>query len=501
MNKKNEVLIVSISALIITCFFYKQSLGINLLIYESLLFIWLIITKQLELKSRNQLIYGIGLMITSLFTVITHSSFSYFINFLALFVFIGIIIYPNMKSLVNTMELSLSALIGSQKKFLNELFSSKFKGRNIGSYIWKSRIFLIPLIIIVVFIVIYRNSNPIFDDFVEHVNEYIQKGFNSIFKNFDFVIVITFIIGLILSNFFFLRTYNGNVIKNDIESSDELKRIRRKKYKNYKTYALKNEYKAGIFLLCILNAILLIVNVIDINWVWFDFKWEGQYLKQFVHEGTYLLILSIIISIIIVLFFFRGNLNYLKNNKFLRLLSYTWLAQNGILAISVAVRNFWYINYFSLAYKRIGVIIFLVLTIYGLYTVFVKVNRRKSSFYLFKSNSLALYVVLVVSSIINWDTLIAKYNFKHSERSFLHLDYLSTLSDKSLPYLDKPLSELSRIDTIQKAKFPFEQKFMTPEKYHQIIEGRKIAFKKEWQSKSFLSWNLSEYLAYKKLNK
>jgi hypothetical protein len=131
----------------------------------------------------------------------------------------------------------------------------------------------------------------------------------------------------------------------------------------------------------------------------------------------------------------------------------------------------------------------------------VKVNRRKSSFYLFKSNSLALYVVLVVSSIINWDTLIAKYNFKHSDRSFLHLDYLSTLSDKSLPYLDKPLSELSRIDTIQKAKFPFEQKFMTPEKYHQIIEGRKIAFKKEWQSKSFLSWNLSEYLAYKKLNK
>lgn len=327
----------------------------------------------------------------------------------------------------------------------------------------------------------------------------LEKGLVQYLEYIDLLIIVTFLISLFLSNFFLLRTSNSFIIRKDFESSDELKRTKNNKQKSFKLNALKNEYKAGIFLLLILNAILLIVNVIDIYWVWFNFEWEGQYLKQFVHEGTYLLIFSIIISIIIVLHFFRGNLNYLYNNKLLRIISFIWLVQNGILTISVAIRNFWYINYFSLAYKRIGVIIFLILTIYGLYTVMMKVHQRKSSFYLFKSNVFALYIVLIVSSIFNWDTIIAKYNFKHSDKSFLHLDYLSTLSDKALPYLDIPLSELSRIDNIQKDKFPFEEKFMTPEQYVQLIEDRKIVFRKKWQSKSFLSWNLPEYLTYKKL--
>ncbi|MCX6249457.1 MAG: DUF4173 domain-containing protein [Bacteroidetes bacterium] len=263
--------------------------------------------------------------------------------------------------------------------------------------------------------------------------------------------------------------------------------------------ALKNEYKAGVFLLLILNLILLILNLIDISWVWFNFNWEGQYLKQFVHEGTYLLIISILISIILVLYYFRGNLNYYPNNRLLKYLSYIWLGQNGILTVSVAIRNFWYIHYFALAYKRIGVIIFLILTIYGLYTVFIKVMQKKSSFYLFKSNAYGFFLILIVSSLINWDNFIAAYNFKNSDKSFLHLDFLATLPDKSLPYMDKTLSKLYKIDSIQKEKFRFEEKYMTPEEFYQIINIRKIQFKQKWEAKNFLSWNLPEYLAYRKL--
>jgi hypothetical protein len=354
------------------------------------------------------------------------------------------------------------------------------------------------VIIIIIFIFIYRRSNPIFDQLVSHVGVYMQDCLNYVFKDFDFLIIVTFIIGLFLSNFFLLRTSDEGIIKSDLLSSTELKRKKMRKGRNIRVTALKNEYKAGIFLLLILNLILLVLNTIDIYWVWFNFKWEGQFLKQFVHEGTYLLILSIIISIVLVLYYFRNNLNFYSRNTLLKYLSFIWLAQNGILVISVAIRNFYYINYFSLAYKRIGVIIFLVLTIYGLYTVFVKVRQRKSSFYLFKSNSYAIYYVLIICSIINWDSVIAKYNFKHSDKSFLHWDYMSTLSDKALPYLDKTLPELTQIDKIQKAKFPFQQKYMTPEAYYQVIQDRKTIFIKKWESKNILSWNLPEYLAYRK---
>jgi hypothetical protein len=241
------------------------------------------------------------------------------------------------------------------------------------------------------------------------------------------------------------------------------------------------------------------LNGIDINSVWFNFKCEGQYLKQYVHQGTYLLILSILISIAIILYFFRGNLNFYKQNKFLKYLSFIWLAQNGILAISVGIRNFRYIEHYNLAYKRIGVAIFLLLTLYGLYTVLLKVKKKKSTFYLFKTNALAFYIILVISSLVNWDKCIATYNFSHSDTAFLDLDYLSSFSDKTLPYLNKTKLELDDITIKQKENFNFKDYFLTSESYYNIIQNRKKQFKKEWESKSFLSWNLAEYLAYKKL--
>jgi hypothetical protein len=76
---------------------------------------------------------------------------------------------------------------------------------------------------------------------------------------------------------------------------------------------------------------------------------------------------------------------------------------------------------------------------------------------------------------------------------------MATLSDSSIPYLDKPLDELVRINETQKEKFPFEQKFMTPEEFHSVIESRKIDFEEKWKEKNFLSWNLSEYKAFREL--
>ena len=93
--------------------------------------------------------------------------------------------------------------------------------------------------------------------------------------------------------------------------------------------------------------------------------------------------------------------------------------------------------------------------------------------------------------------MIARYNFRHADQAFLHLEYLAGLSDKALPYLDKPLPELLKIDEIQRVKFPAEQIYMSPNDYFELIQYRKQAFKTHWESKSWLAWNLPEYLAYR----
>jgi len=499
MDKKRDVLSVIISAVIFTLLFHKQSLGLNLLFFETAFLIWLLFTKQIKRKNKTLLTFGTGLLLSAFITVFTHSVFAYVINFLWFFTFIGILIYPNVKSILNAIGLAFVSIFNSQIIFLNELFGIKFKGQKLGNHIWKYSIYIIPLIIIFIFIAIYSLSNPIFDNLVNWIASLFRRNLWAIFKNFDFAILITLFMGLFFANFLFLRTENKDIVDYDLNTDDKLKRLKEGSSDGSSTNSLMNEYKAGVFLLIILNLILLVLNAIDIKWVWFNFEWEGQYLKQFVHEGTYLLILSILISIFIVLFFFRADLNFYRQNKLLKILSYIWLAQNAVLVLSVAIRNYRYINYFALAYKRIGVIIFLILALYGLYTVLVKVKLTKSAFYLFKKNTQALFVVLFICSIFNWDGIIARYNFKKANQSFLHLNYLSTLSDKTLPYLDKSLAELEGIDEFQKEKFPFDDIFMTPQAYVDTIYNRKIAFKEKWESKSILSWNLPEYLAYKKL--
>jgi hypothetical protein len=315
---------------------------------------------------------------------------------------------------------------------------------------------------------------------------------------------------LLASNTIYLRSALASLVNKDKAATDELIRTRLRVFNQYgkvlvKKTGLKNEYTAAVFLLVTLNALILLLNIIDINWVWFNFTWEGQYLKQFVHEGTYLLILSILISIGLVLYYFRANLNFYPKNKLLKYLSYAWLAQNAVLAISVGIRNYWYIQYFSLAYKRIGVIIFLLLTLYGLYTVFIKVKDRRSSFYLFRTNTYATLVVLVITSLFNWDVIIAKYNFAHADKSYLHLDFMASLSDKALPYLDKPLAEIEKIKLEQSDNYEFELKgrkekmYMSPADYCDKINRRKYEFIVDWEEKSIWEWNWPEYQAYRQL--
>jgi len=264
---------------------------------------------------------------------------------------------------------------------------------------------------------------------------------------------------------------------------------------------LKNEFRAAIFLFSCLNLILLLVNLIDINWVWFNFEWSGQYLKQFVHEGTWLLIASIIISMVLVLFFFRGNLNFFTRNKPLKYLCYAWLIQNCILAISVGIRNIYYIQHFALAYKRIGVLVFLALVLFGLITILYKIMNKKSAFFTTRVNALALYIVLLIMSLFNWDNIIARYNFSHYQTAFVHLDFLSELSDKALPDLVKTEDELAALSASQEALFHFDYQYMKPKQYAGIINSRIETFKHKWEEKSWLSWNYAEHVAYRQVTR
>jgi len=499
MNSKTKLLLIFFTAIFFTTILYDRSPGLNLLIAESFIIVILYFTKQYQFKENIQRILVSGFILTSIFTIITHSILSYLVNFLAFALFIGIIIYPEARSIITSARLSIYHAFAAQFIFISELTDSKLVGKTVSRIFYKLKIAAIPIVIIFIFIGMYRLSNHIFNDIIEKIIQFLNDKFYIIFKNIDIPLLITFFFFLFVSNYIFLRSRKENIILRDKNASDIILRRKLNTRRNFKLNSLKVEYKAALFLLIILNLLLLIVNSIDIYWVWFNFEWNGQYLKEFVHAGTYLLLASILISIFIVLHFYRRNINFLTKNNLLKYLSLIWLAQNAILTISVGIRNYHYVEYFALAYKRIAVFIFLGLTLYGLYTVIIKVLKKKSSFYVYRKNAMAVYIALVISSGFNWDSIIAKYNFDHAGKSFLHLNFMARLSFKTLPLQDKSLEELNKIDSVQKAKFPFEKSYISPEFYHERIQLRKAHFKADWEKNDFLSWNLPEYLAYKEL--
>ena len=156
--------------------------------------------------------------------------------------------------------------------------------------------------------------------------------------------------------------------------------------------ALRNENTTGIISLVLLNLLLLFINCIDMVYVWFGFQYKNAgNLADYVHEGTGMLIFSIVLAMVVLLFFFRGNLNFYKKNKWLRWGSYVWLLQNMVLVISVLLRDYYYILHDGLAYKRIGVLVFLVLVLFGLVTIFIKIRQIKTSYYLLRVNAWFCY--------------------------------------------------------------------------------------------------------------
>jgi hypothetical protein len=256
----------------------------------------------------------------------------------------------------------------------------------------------------------------------------------------------------------------------------ELERKRKKVWWGHSTMALKQTYKISFFTLIALNLLLLVVNLTDVATVWWGIVPETPYeLSQFVHTGTYLLIFSILVASSFVALIFWNNLNFFPHNVPLKTAAMIWLAQNVLLALSVGARNYHYIAGYGLAYKRIGVLVFLLLTVIGLISLYLKVRDRKSMFYLLLTNTWAWYIVWMLCATLNWDVLITRYNLRYT-REQVDLPYLiNDLSDKNLYVLNQ------------------EHALIPTNSYEaQQLDNKRKRFEQRLASTTWLSWNWAD---------
>lgn len=391
-TRKIQLIFFLLGTFLFNWLFWQEQLGLNLLIFNIFILLSSYFIYPNSFKSKYVVAFSILCILTASFVFLYGSTIAKITNSFLLIICIGYIHQPKLKasffagltSVINFFKIPLKNV------FINNNANDK-QQKSISKVIGILKIIIIPVLFISLFIWIYKIANPVFNDLTLQFWLPIKKFFSTI----SWLRVMFILLGTIIIAAFI---YHNNFIK-FIHSEEKLSDFITRKtkatnssIKNYRftlSLNLKNEYRSAVFLVCSVNLLLLIVNATDINWIWFNFEYDGNFnLSQFVHEGTYLLIVSVLLSMGIILYFFRKNINFLSKNKLLKQLSILWIAQNIILVISVGVRNYHYIDYYGLAYKRIGVIFFLIATIVGLITLYIKITQLKSAFYLLKVNSL-----------------------------------------------------------------------------------------------------------------
>jgi hypothetical protein len=428
--------------------------------------------------------------------------------------FAGYSYTKEIKSLIGALMMCLTSYFLYPLNSLIEFFAFKQKSK-LFAVSWKySKLLVLPVLVFLVFYGIYAFSNPTFNSYSVQFWNWVRDKLSFFLDYYPFERFIFIFLGLILIAGIL---YNSKVkIFGRIEKKfvDKLFRDKggklyhgqfdlKKTIKNhlpylftFKNQSLKNEYKVGVVLMVMVNLLLMILNIIDINFVWLNFNTsEVDNLAFFVHEGTYYLIFSIILSSLIILYYFRGNLNFYSKNKILKFIACFWIFQNGILAVSLALRNYYYISYYyALSFKRIGVMIFLVLAFSGLFSMLIKITFKKTLFYLIKLNSWVLFGVLLLLSSVNWDYQIAVYNLQNPQKDKVDYGYLFTLNDDVIPllydnreYLDKEFiiyRSWGRGMTINGGEY---------------LNERISSFLINYNKHSFLSWNFTDSKTFNKL--
>lgn len=248
---------------------------------------------------------------------------------------------------------------------------------------------------------------------------------------------------------------------------------------------LKREYQTGVFSLAVLNGLLFVANLADLRFVWVNYgQATPQELSQYVHEGTYLLILSILMAMGVLLWFFRGNLNFLPDNERLRWLAHLWLAQNAMLAFSVGLRNWQYVAHSGLAYKRLGVFGFLVATLGGLWLVYLKTREKRTVTFVLQRLAQMGMVLLLLYSTVNWDRVITRYNIRQAAPGSLDAYFLiSEVPPVNLPTLWEERHRLQTAAGWTDKELDHHLKY--------VSRRLKKHYRPGWRS-----WNYTTYRAY-----
>lgn len=519
MKTKPDTLLIAtiLGGFLFNYLFWMEKLALNLCIY-SIFIVVITIFNRTVIKSEKMELTMAAHLLAAILVLVNNSDLSIITWYISLFVFIGFAHYPLIRGVLTAILACWLQMIVVPFTLIKKLIAVKIGNFTLKPIFKLATYIIIPAFFIFVFSAIYSAANPVFNNWfttiISEIANSIQKFLNFFVTDVDRIFFIA--IGILFTGGLLL-TFSNNIIENkELQFNEQKIRIRSRFKSTWfnlahtftgnlltKKTALKTENTIAVISFGALNLLLLTLNCIDVTTLWFGYIPSGNYSAN-LHEGANALIFSIFMAMAVILYFFRGNLNFYPKNQTLKLLVYCWIVQNVILIISVILRDYYYIAFNGLTYKRIGVLVFILLCTIGLFTVYTKIAKQRTVFYLFKINGFVAYILLIAFSVINWDMFITKYNFSKRDTIVFDANYLLSLSDKTLVYLDNHRNELlaPANNSLSKGNaIALNPNSLIQQKLDNKIKNFKSKTSKTtWLSWNYQDWKTKRHFEYKRID-
>ncbi len=449
-----------LSALAFSFLFYSKSFGLNLFLISILV---LVLVSTMPKARSVSWRYSLAYIGSAVFVFLNPSNLTIFVHLMAFMVFVG-------KSISTKSSIYLSWFLGCSNLIIasvanhvqkqdNEQGLEKNKQKDRSPELFnRLKGGLAALTLLFIFGMLYRNSNPVFEQLISQIN-------------LDFI-SIPWLFFTLLGYIIFLHVlapfHAKELVAFDLAQANELEKPTALILISEKDQ-LVSELTLGSMIFLTLNLLLLLFLTTDIIYLFEKTEINNIGLSQSVHQGVYALLFSIVCAITLILYFFRGNLNFFEANKRIKVLTYVWIGLNIILLAFTGYKNYTYVEALGLTYKRIGVFVYLLLSLIGLVTAYIKVAQVKNFIYLVRTNIATAFAFLIISATIPWDKTITWFN-------------LTTIKNPDINYLvDLGKNNSEQLHNYSKANtstLEINIKASIDEKYTNFLETQS---EKTWQ--------------------
>lgn len=277
---------------------------------------------------------------------------------------------------------------------------------------WGARIFrlgliwLIPAIIVLVFIGVFALANIVVESWVKdawdwvwgqlaHILDYFPSIGHIFFWIFSFVFAVILLVP---------QKLKLTILTPILGQDEDMKQGAALPFADLLATIAINTLIA-------VNLVFLLYNAVDFSYLWIKKALpQGLGYSEYARSGTLWLTLALALTSLVLGVVFIRDLNFHRRTPILKKLSWIWVFQNLIIAVGTFHRLLMYIDYNGLTRMRIVGAYGIILVVAGLLVVAFKMHRVRSFLWLTRRHLLAFSLGLLALVVTPMDWVVFKYN-------------------------------------------------------------------------------------------